>query len=212
MGSLEGSAILPKFEEGRIPEQKVVENRLFPKVLGPAHQSQKENVEAFVQTILNNKEWLQKQVVDNGAVLFRGFSVRSGADLNMVVEAFGWEEQQEAVDIMGCAGLQCFEDGTAEFTFGPLKAIRTFEGQEGNNVWFNTIAGYGEGNHNQSLTLGDGDDIPVEAVNAFKRIMDEECVDLKWEEGDVLLLDNLSVQHARRPSKPPRRVLVSMCK
>lgn len=69
-----------------------------------------------------------------------------------------------------------------------------------------------KGKKNQWLGLGDGCDIPDEAVEALKAIMDEECVDFRWEEGDVLLLDNLAVQHGRRPSKPPRRVLVAICK
>ena len=60
--------------------------------------------------------------------------------------------------------------------------------------------------------MGDGSGVPGEAVEALKAIMNEESVDVRWEEGDVLLLDNLVVQHARRISKPPRRVLVSLCK
>ena len=44
------------------------------------------------------------------------------------------------------------------------------------------------------------------------RVMNNKCVEVKWEAGDVLLIDKLVVMHACRPSKYPRRVLVAMCK
>ena len=78
-------------------------------------------------------------------------------------------------------------------------------------MWFQGIAGPG-GRSTRSLSMGDGCAIPPEAAEAFSAILDEECVNLKWEEGDVLLVDNRAVQHGKRPSKPPRRILVSMCK
>ncbi|KAH9307357.1 hypothetical protein KI387_035268 [Taxus chinensis] len=329
MGSSEvRDNVVIDFVEGRIAEQKVVDDKLFPKVLLPANDLQKEDVEAVVQSIRNKRAWLEDEVMKNNALIFRGFAVRSAADFKAVVEAFGWEEQQyigfaprteivnrvytanesplhqqidfhhemavmkvwpsklfffcetappeggqsaivlshlipplmeevlpefvkkvkdmgllfkittpsqpsnslisktwktilgtndpeeakkRAADMMGCKHFECHADGTADFTFGLVKTIRTFE-KGGREVWFNTIAGFGEENKNQSITLGDGSAIPVEAVKAFKQIMDEQCVDLKLEDGDVLLLNNLSVQHGRRPSKPPRRVLASVCK
>lgn len=323
-----------------MPEQKLMiagmseENRLFPNVLLPAHQyitshDNKGGIADIAQTIRNNRDWLQQQLKEHSALLFRGFPVRSAADFSSFVEAFGWEEQQykgfaprskveesvytaneaplheqiefhhemawrkewpsklfffcetappeggqtaialsqsitqrmedrmpefvsrvedaglvlsivtnptqnpfasffpenwqtfletnnpseakkRVVDVIGCENFKCLEDGSVELVFGPMEAIRAFEGYGGRRVWFNTITGYGEAN--LSLSFGDGCDIPGEAAEAFKAIVDEECVNLRWEEGDVLLLDNLAVQHARRPSKPPRQVLVAMCK
>ncbi|GLJ23879.1 hypothetical protein SUGI_0453720 [Cryptomeria japonica] len=121
------------------------------------------------------------------------------------------EAKKRAADILGCMHFECHDDGTADFKFGPLEMIRILEKERG-KVWFTTIAGYGQGSKNQFLRLGDESIIPIEAIEAFKNIMDEQCVNLKLKNGDVLLLNNLAIQHARRPSKPPRKVLVSMCK
>lgn len=334
----ESFATMHAFLEGRIPEQKMMiagaseENRFFPKVLLPAHQcvtshDRKGGIADVTETIRNNRDWIQHQLTDHGALLFRGFPVRLTADFSSFVKAFGWEEQRykgfaprekvedcvytanetplheqigfhhemawmdewpsklfffcetappvggetaialsqgiaqrmedrmpefvrrvkdtglvlskvmtptqntfasfsagknfretndpneakkRAVEVMGCPNFKCQEDGSVEFVFGPREAIRAIEGYGGRRVWFNTISGYGE--RNLSLSFGDGCHIPVEAAEEFKATVDEECVNLRWEEGDVLLLDNLAVQHARRPSKPPRQVLVAMCK
>lgn len=322
-------ATMQGFLEGRVAEQKMMiagmpeENRLFPKVLLPDHEystsdDRKGEIAHITQTIRINREWIQHQLMEHSALLFRGFPLRSAADFRSFVEAFGWEEERymgfaprnkvedrvftaneaplnqqiefhhemawmkawpsklfffcetappeggqsaialshriyqrmedimpefvrrvkdaglvlsivttptqndfletndpseakkRAADMMGCSNFESFEDGSAEFVFGPLEAIRAFEGYGGRRVWFNTITGYGQ--RNLSLSFGDGCEIPGEAAKAFKAIVDEECVNLSWEEGDVLLLDNLAVQHARRLSKPPRRVLVAMCK
>lgn len=340
-GGSESSATINGFLEGRIPDQKIVvagisgENRLFPKVLLPQYQSinshdQTGTVADVTQAICNNKEWIQQQLMQHSALLFRGFPVRTAADFRLFVEPFGWEEQQymgfpyrtkvedriyttneaplhdqiefhhemslmkvrpsklfffcetappdggetaivlserivqsmegripefvtrlkevglvfkittpasnsrtsfiaknwqtalqtndqseakkRAIEMMGCSSFECYEDGSAEFVFGPMEAIRSFDGYGGRPVWFNNIVGYGGGNRNQSLSMGDGCGIPGEALDAFKTVVNEECVNLKWEAGDVLLLDNMAVQHARRPSKPPRRILIAMCK
>eukprot|EP00253_Pinus_taeda_P001219 PITA_01219 len=337
----ESCAAIHGFLEGRIPDQKLVvagvsdENKLFPKVLLPPSQcinsdDHTADIADIIQTISNNKEWIQDQLMQHGALLFRGFAVRTAADFRSFVEAYGWDEQRymgfpyrtkvedrvyttneaplheqiqfhhemslmkvwpsklfffcetappeggqtaialserivkrmedripefvnrlknvglvfkittsadssrtsfiaknwqnaletndpseakkRAVEMMGCSSFECYEDGSAEFVFGPMDAIRSFDGYGGRPVWFNNIVGYGGGNRNQSLSMGDGCGIPDEALDAFKTVVNEECVNLKWEAGDVLLLDNMAVQHARRPSKPPRRILIAMCK
>ena len=41
--------------------------------------------------------------------------------------------------------------------------------------------------------------------------MGELAVDIPWQKGDVMLLDNLRSMHARRPFTPPRRILAYLC-
>ena len=60
--------------------------------------------------------------------------------------------------------------------------------------------------------LGDGSVIPKDVIESCQQIAEEEAVDVKWEVGDVVVLDNRVVMHARRPSKPPRRILVAFYK
>ncbi|ERN19963.1 hypothetical protein AMTR_s00071p00129300 [Amborella trichopoda] len=63
-----------------------------------------------------------------------------------------------------------------------------------------------------SLGFGDGVPFPDEAIKNYGKIRDENNVNIRWEKGDILLVDNLAVQHARRPGKPTRIILASLCK
>ena len=44
------------------------------------------------------------------------------------------------------------------------------------------------------------------------RLMGELCVAFPWRAGDVLLLDNRTVMHSRRPFEGPRRILASLAR
>jgi alpha-ketoglutarate-dependent taurine dioxygenase len=60
--------------------------------------------------------------------------------------------------------------------------------------------------------LADGTEIPENFVKRCGQIIEEESIQFKWEKGDVLFLDNMALLHGRRPSLPPRKVLVAICK
>ena len=99
------------------------------------------------------------------------------------------------------------DDGRMFFEVGPIASIRAFDGNAEKKASFNPIA----------LTetppmFGDGSPLPAEAHESCVQITEEECVEINWEVGDVMVLDNRFVQHARRPSTPPRRVLAALCK
>lgn len=50
------------------------------------------------------------------------------------------------------------------------------------------------------------------AIAAAARVMEEVCVAFPWRAGDILLLDNRTVMHARRPFEGPRRILASLAR
>ncbi|KAK9059676.1 hypothetical protein SSX86_020380 [Deinandra increscens subsp. villosa] len=108
----------------------------------------------------------------------------------------------------------------AKMIVGPLPATR-FDKESNKKTWFNSLAvAYGVStsekieNRSSSLELGNGDPlVDDDVVKDMFKIMEEECVVIPWKKGDVLLVNNLTVLHSRRPLiKPPRRVLASLCK
>ncbi|PKA55976.1 Clavaminate synthase-like protein [Apostasia shenzhenica] len=108
-----------------------------------------------------------------------------------------------------CSSVKFLSNGSAELVFGPTNPVREFSGRR---AWIYPILGFAGDRRSVKNEFGDGSDFPAEALDVYRRILEENCVDVNWQKGDVLLLDNLAVQHARRPGKPPRRILASLCK
>ena len=58
--------------------------------------------------------------------------------------------------------------------------------------------------------FADGSPIPDQMLDEVRQVLDAETVSFLWEAGDVLMLDNMLVAHARSPFKGPRKVVVAM--
>lgn len=57
---------------------------------------------------------------------------------------------------------------------------------------------------------GDGSPIELEVLDEIRAAYATEEVVFRWEEGDILLLDNVLMAHGRRPFVGPRRIVVGM--
>ncbi|KAD2806253.1 hypothetical protein E3N88_39630 [Mikania micrantha] len=327
------------FREVELPEQNSQDNGvLFPAVLSPNSGNEyltASEVVDFEDAIRAHKPWLESLLLKSGAILFRGFPVKSPSDFNMVIEAFGYPEfpynggiglrtqvlgrvytanespldmeipfhhemayapdfptklfffceeepgaggetpivlshiiyekmkqrHPDFVDELEKHGLKymkiapedddtSFPSGTswkslfktddksiaeeraakqavrlewigtsAKLTRNPLPAIG-FDKENGRKTWFNSIlAAYSDpesekvGPPKTSAELGNGDPVDDDVLKDVLKILKEECVAIPWKKGDVLLINNLTVLHGRRPLvRAPRRILVSLCK
>lgn len=138
----------------------------------------------------------------------------TGAVFNRTWKSFlGTDDRVEAVkrakEMLSCNSVNFLDNGCAEIVYGPLKPVVNHGGKR---AWFVPILGHTDDRGMVSNVFGDGSGpFPSSVLDAYGDILAENCVDIKWQRGDVLLLDNGAVQHARRPGKPPRRLLVSAC-
>jgi len=62
----------------------------------------------------------------------------------------------------------------------------------------------------RNVYYGDGSPIPDETMAYIGDLYEELCVDFPWEAGDLVAVDNMFVQHARRPFTGQRKLLVAM--
>jgi alpha-ketoglutarate-dependent taurine dioxygenase len=62
----------------------------------------------------------------------------------------------------------------------------------------------------RSVAFGDGSELPGELVAQVLKVMVEQAVRFAWRPGDVLMLDNLAVAHARSPFEGERQILVAV--
>lgn len=128
-------------------------------------------------------------------------------------DAFGTSDRAEAERRAKGLGMdmEWLPNGGVKTILCPHSATKVFDGRKGRRMWFNTIVGM-HGKELSSATMADGSEIPLNVVKRCEEIIEEESIQFKWEKGDVLFFDNLALLHGRRPSLPPRRVLVATCK
>lgn len=62
----------------------------------------------------------------------------------------------------------------------------------------------------QAVIYGDDSTIDNNFIKDADDIMNEINVSFKWKDGDLLLLDNRTVMHSRKPFVGPRRILASV--
>jgi alpha-ketoglutarate-dependent taurine dioxygenase len=59
--------------------------------------------------------------------------------------------------------------------------------------------------------FGDGGEIRGDALQTVRDALNREAYDVAWEQGDVLLLDNMQFAHGRRAFAGPRKIAVTLC-
>ncbi|KAL5755936.1 hypothetical protein ACOSQ2_020682 [Xanthoceras sorbifolium] len=83
------------FTETQLPEQKNYDSIPFPAVLSPNPTTAAAvpcSASHLIEAIKSRRPFLDSLLHKTGAVLFRGFDVKTAKDFNDVVEAFGYED------------------------------------------------------------------------------------------------------------------------
>ncbi len=62
----------------------------------------------------------------------------------------------------------------------------------------------------RGVTYGDGSPIETSVLNMIFELYEAESVAFGWREGDVLMLDNMSIAHGRAPFSGPRKIIVGL--
>ncbi|XP_047964160.1 clavaminate synthase-like protein At3g21360 [Salvia hispanica] len=113
--------------------------------------------------------------------------------------------------------LEWMENGV-KMIMGPTPGIKRDETRPC-KTWFNSIAaaytaegGDRKDSEKMGVSFGDGSPLPENVIHDCLKIMEEESIDIPWQKGDLLMIDNLAVLHSRKPFTPPRRILAAFCK
>ncbi len=72
------------------------------------------------------------------------------------------------------------------------------------------VSQFGDDALTYNTLYGDGSVIPDDVIDHINKAYDQATVAFLWQEGDILLMDNMMISHGRSPFKGSRRVVVSM--
>ena len=138
-----------------------------------------------------------------------------------------WQEVFQTEDTAKVEAY-CLEN-SIEFSWKENSRLQTrqvreaihYHHQTNEPIWFNHAAFFHHTNTNlfsefnkdelpYNTYYGDGSEIEPDVIAHINQAYEEEKVIFPWQEGDILMLDNLSVAHGRQPYTGERRVLLAM--
>ena len=113
-----------------------------------------------------------------------------------------------------------------ELTTRQRRPVSAAHPETGDITWFNHLVFFhvstqdpmvaeallmmGKENLPNNTYYGDGAEIEPAALDELRAAYDAEKVVIPWQEGDILMLDNMLVAHGRETYKPPRQIVVGM--
>ena len=126
------------------------------------------------------------------------------------------EEAEAAMRATGVASWEWLPDGGLRTETAALPAF-VEDPRSGETLFHNALAavylGWTDARNSgpRSVRFGGGEPLEGDDVAEVARIMQAHAVNIPWQHGDVMLLDNRRAMHARRPFTPPRRILAYLC-
>jgi alpha-ketoglutarate-dependent taurine dioxygenase len=166
---------------------------------------------------------IRRRFSEKGWMLVRNF----GDGLSLTWQSVFQTEDKSAVDAY-CrdAGIEAEWRGDRLRTRQARQAV-TRHPMTGEMVWFNhaaffhvstlepstrevLLAGLEEEDLPNNTYYGDGSPIEPSVLDEIREAYRTETVSFAWQEGDILMLDNMLVAHGRNPYSGPRKILVAM--
>jgi len=167
---------------------------------------------------------IRASFIERGVMYVRNYG--SGLDLSCQ-QVFGTEDRAEIEKICKDSKIECEwkADGRLQ-TWQKCQAI-AMHPQTHEIVWFNQahlfhvssldpafaselLAAFGEQGLPRNAYYGDGTSIPSPVLDEIRAAYGRAKVEFPWEEGDVLMLDNMLVAHGRAAYQGQRRIVVAM--
>lgn len=167
---------------------------------------------------------IRERFAQKGWMLVRNFGDGFGLSWQTV---FQTTEKQQVNEFCRRAGIETeWKEGDRLKTRQVRQAIAQHP-QTGEMVWFNhatffhvstldptiretLLAQFSEEDLPYNTYYGDGSPIEAAVLDELREAYREEAVAFPWQEGDMLMVDNMLTAHGRNPYTGPRKIVVGM--
>ena len=167
---------------------------------------------------------LREEFETKGLMYVRNFS--EGIDVPWQ-EFFHTTDRSEVETVCRDSGMTCEWTGSDGLRIRQVSPAVVDHPRTGERLFFNQVqlhhvycldAGtrdslrtlFAEEDLPRNVHFGDGTPIPDETMEMIGNLYEELCVEFPWEARDLIAVDNMLVQHARREFTGQRKILVAM--
>jgi alpha-ketoglutarate-dependent taurine dioxygenase len=166
---------------------------------------------------------LRAQLEERGYLYVRHFG--SGMGLSWQ-EAFQTSERGIVESYCAENDIELTWGAGAELTTRQQRPVSAAHPETGEMTWFNHLTFFnvstldpmvaaallsmGQENLPNNTYYGDGADIEPAALDELRGAYEAEKTVVPWQEGDIMMLDNMLVAHGREAYEPPRQIVVGM--
>lgn len=167
---------------------------------------------------------IRERFVSKGLMYVRNFG--NGLDVSWE-DVFNTEDPQEVEAYCAAHGIVCEWKDDGELRTRQVCQAVAQHPVTGDMVWFNQAHLFhisnlppevreslldivDEEDLPRNVYYGDGSPIEDEVLEAIRAVLEDCKISFLWQEGDVMMLDNMLAAHARSPFEGPRKVIVAM--
>ena len=142
-------------------------------------------------------------------------------------EAFETDDRRVIEDHCRAGGVSFRWKDDGGLVLSEVRPATALHPRTGEEVWFNQADGFHPSGMDQETYelliatmkeeefrlnsyYGDGAPLDLSALNHAREVMRGETVLVPWQDGDILILDNLLTAHGRMPFTGARRILLAM--
>lgn len=167
---------------------------------------------------------IRERFVSKGLMYVRNFG--NGLDVSWE-DVFNTEDPQEVEAYCKAHGITCEWKDDGELRTRQVCQAVAEHPVTGDKVWFNQAHLFhisnlppevreslldivDEEDLPRNVYYGDGSTIEDEVLDEIRAVLEDCKISFLWQEGDVMMLDNMLAAHARAPFEGPRKVIVAM--
>ncbi|WP_125718604.1 TauD/TfdA family dioxygenase [Pseudoalteromonas rubra] len=169
-------------------------------------------------------EDIKQEFAEKGWMLVRNYGNGLGPTWQ---KAFNTDDIEDVIEYCKAADVELEVINAQQIRTRQVRPAIHSHALTGESVWFNhaafwhpsslcpiirkeLVSQFGEDALTYNTLYGDGTVIPDDVIEHINAAYEKATVTFLWQEGDILLMDNMLISHGRSPYKGDRRILVSM--